>query len=204
VTSLVPTPGGTCGTNGTAQGQSGWGTWSIQTEALVSSSVPIPSNGLIFVEDHAWVRGQIDGARLTIASGRFPDNPATRTSITVNSNVLYTNTNGSDVLGLVAQNNINVGLASADVLRIDGALVAQNGRAGRYYYNSSCGTGYTRSMLTLFGMIASNQRYGFAYTDGTGYQLRNISYDGNLLYGPSPSFPLTGGQYERFMWNEVQ
>jgi len=186
-----------------SQGQSGWGTWTVSTSTLLGN-YPFPANGIIFLEDHVWVRGQINGARLTIASGVFPDNAATRTSITVNSDLLYTNYDGSDVIGLIAQNNINTGLGSADILRIDAALTAQNGRAGRYYYGSNCGSGYRRNTLTLFGMIASYQRYGFAYTDNTGYTTRNITYDGNLLFGPPPSFPLTGDQYIQISWDEVK
>ena len=53
-------------------------------------------------------------------------------------------------------------------------------------------------------MIASSQRYGFAYTDGTGYQTRNLVYDTNLLYGPPPSFPLTTDSYEVLSWKELK
>ena len=52
-------------------------------------------------------------------------------------------------------------------------------------------------------MIATNARYGFAYTDNTGYQTRNINYDGNLLYSPPPGFPLTGDQYVTVLWEEI-
>jgi hypothetical protein len=182
---------------------SDWGLWSIASETLVGTYA-IPSNGLVFVEDNLWVDGQINTARLTIASGVFPDSPSTRTSITVNHNLKYTNYDGSDVLSLIAQNNINVGFASDNDLRIDGALIAQNGRVGRYYYQSQCGTGFIRNSITLYGMIATNVRYGFAYTDGTGYQTRNLNYDANLLYGPPPSFPLTSDQYSILSWKEVQ
>ena len=87
---------------------------------------------------------------------------------------------------------------------MDAALIAQNGRVGRYYYSSHCGTGYTRNSLTLYGMLASNVRYGFSYTDGTGYATRSIIYDGNLLYSPPPSFPLSSDQYSTISWNEVK
>ncbi|MEQ1499917.1 MAG: hypothetical protein ABL917_00915 [Parcubacteria group bacterium] len=191
-----------------SQGQTGWGTWSIRTSGsgnqTLISNYPIPANGLIFVEDNVWVEGQINTARVTIASGRFPDNASTRTNITVNNNLLYTNYNGLDVISLIAQGNINAGLDSIDTLRIDAALVAQNGRVGRYYYSSSCGSSYQRNSITLYGMIASNIRYGFAYTDNTGYDVRNIIYDGSLLYGPPPSFPLTSDQYSVISWSEVQ
>lgn len=179
----------------------GWGTWSINRETFVANYA-FPVNGIIFVEDNVWVSGQINTARLTIASGRFPESTNTNTSITVNNDLKYTNYDGQDVLGLIAQNNFNVGLYSEDDLQIDAALVAKNGRAGRYYYTSGCGNEYKRSKLTLFGMIATKERYGFAYTDNTGYSLRNLTYDGNLLYGPPPSFPLTSDQYQIISWRE--
>lgn len=197
VTALVPR--GSCST----ANQSGWGTWSIQTETLVATGT-FPANGLFFVEDNLWVRGQIQNARLTIASGKFPDNASTRTSITLNTNLLYTYKDGTDSIGLIAQNNINVGLRSDDTFEVDAALVAQNGRVGRYYYASNCAPYSVRSSITSYGMIATNQRYGFAYTDGTGYQIRNLVYDVNLLYGPPPSFPLTTDAYSLISWQEVQ
>lgn len=197
VNSLVSTP------NNCAYSQTDWGTWSIQNQTFLANYT-FPTNGIIFADDHLWVEGQINGARLTIAAGRFPDSPTTRRSITVNSNLLYTNYDGADVIALIAQGNINTGLSSTNTLRIDAALVAQNGRVGRFYYSSNCGTGYTRSTITLYGMIATNLRYGFAYTDGTGYSTRNIIYDSNLLYGPPPSFPLTSSQYSTISWDEVR
>lgn len=188
--------------------QAGWGTWSINQEQFLSNN-PMPVNGIIFIEDNAWVRGQINGNRVTIASAVFPDNPSTRTSITVNSNLLYTNFDGTDVISLIAQNNINIGMLSADTLTVDGALMAQNGRVGRYYYlppgfGNGCSPYYVRTSITAYGMIASNQRYGFAYTDGTGYQTRNLNYDSNLLYSPPPSFPLTTNAYRTQSWDESQ
>lgn len=204
VVNLMTAPNG-CSNS---QNQTGWGTWSIKTtgngnQTLVGN-YPIPSNGLIFVEDNLWVEGQINSARVTVAAGKFPDNPSTRPSITINNDLLYTNYNGTDVISLISQGDINTGLTSDDNLRIDAALVAQNGRAGRYYYGSSCGTSYRRASLTLYGMIGTNGRYGFAYTDNTGYLTRDIIYDANLLYGPPPSFPLTSDQYQTVSWDETK
>ena len=196
VTSLVNPPSG-C-TN--IAGQSGWGTWSIQNQQLIGN-YPFPANGIIFLEDDIFVNGQTNGGRLTIAAAFLPDNPPFRKNIMVNNDLLYTNYDGSDVIGLIAQGNINVGLVSEDDLRIDAALIAQNGRVGRHYYRSPsggsqrCSPNHIRQTITLWGMIATNQRYGFAYTDGTRYPKPNLNYDGNLLYGPPPSFPLTSDQY---------
>lgn len=177
--------------------------WSIKNESSLGN-FPFPTNGLIFLEDNIWINGQINGARLTIIAALLPDNAATRKNITINNDLLYTRYDGSDVLGLIAQNNVNVGLRSEDDLQIDSALIAQKGRVGRFYYGSSCSPYHTRQTLTLNGMIATNLRYGFAYTDGTGYDTRNLNYDGNLLYGPPPSFPLTSDQYITLSWEEVK
>lgn len=182
--------------------QTGWGTWSVNNRHFLGNYA-IPANGLIFVEDNVWVEGAINGARVTVASGRFPDNPSTRPQLTVNNDLTYTNYDGTDVVALISQGNINVGLVSDTNLRIDAALVSQNGRVGRYYYENDCAPYNIRNSLTLYGMIATNIRYGFAYTNGTGYQTRNIIYDANLLYGPPPSFPLTSDQYEILSWEEI-
>lgn len=211
VNSLVSLPSG-C-TN--VQNQTGWGSWSVRTSGsgapTLIGTYAIPANGLIFVEDNVWVEGTIDTARVTIAAGRFPDNPSNRPSITVNRNLRYTNTDGSDVIALVSQGNVNVGMDSDTNLRIDAALVSQNGRVGRFYYEGDCDPYDIRSSITLYGMIASNIRYGFAYTGGSscgsgtssGYCDRNIIYDANLLYGPPPSFPLTSDKYEILSWEEI-
>lgn len=183
-------------------GQSGWGIWSVNNTSNVGTYA-IPANGLVFVEDNLWVEGTINTARVTIANGRFPDNPANRPQLTINNDLTYTNYDGSDVIALISQGNINVGLVSDNDLRIDAALVSQNGRVGRYYYNSNCSPYHLRNSITLYGMIATNNRYGFAYTNGTGYQDRYINYDANLLYGPPPSFPLTSDQYEILSWEEI-
>lgn len=207
ITALAPPPNG-C-TN--VSNQTGWGTWSIQSETLWKTGA-VPANGTFFLEDNVWVRGTVNTARATIAAGVFPDNPSTRKSITVNNDLRYTNYDGQDIIALIAQDNFNVGLISNDVLRIDAALVAENGRAGRFYYqppnnqanNNRCGPTVVRQKITLYGMIGSNLRYGFGYTDITGYIAREIIYDANMLYAPPPNFPLAGNEYTQISWEEVQ
>jgi len=209
VTSLA-SPSSSCNN---ALGQSGWGTWSINNQTLIDN-YDNPSNGLIFLEDHVWVDGQIDSARLTIVAGRFPDTPSERRSITINTDLLYTNYDGSDVIAIIAQDNINIGLVSDDDFRIDAAMIAQNGRVGRYYYRKpfnyywwsypGCSPYHERDTVTLYGMIGTKNRYGFAYTDNTGYETRNLIYDANLLYSPPPNFPLTSDQYETISWEEIE
>lgn len=181
--------------------QTGWGTWSINTKTFLANYA-IPANGLIFVEDNLWVEGTINTARVTIAAAKFPDSVAQRKSITINNNLLYTNKDSTDSIALIAQNNINVGMVSANSFEIDAALVAQNGRIGRFYYENDCFPYDQRSAITLYGMIATNQRYGFAYTDGSGYDTRTIIYDTALLYAPPPNFPLAADNYQIISWEE--
>lgn len=182
---------------------SDWGTWTIKTQTLVGNYT-FPENGLIFVEDDVWVEGTITTARLTIAAARFPDAQGQRRDIIVNADLNYGAEDGSAVLGLIAQNSINVGLSSDTDLDIDAAMVAQHGRIGRHYYGSGCGAGYTRNSIRTYGSIVSNDRYGFAWTDGTGYDDRTLVYDPHLLYNPPPEFPLTTDEYEVISWEEVE
>ena len=139
--------------------QTGWGMWSIQSETQYATGT-IPQNGNMFFEDNLWVRGTVNGVRVTIASGRFPDNASTYSSITVNNSLNYTNFNGSDTIALIAQNNINVGYASDNNLTIDAALIAQNGWIGRYYYSSSCGSSYERNELSTLGIMGTQSPVG--------------------------------------------
>lgn len=205
VTALVAVPSN-C-TN--VYSQSGWGTWSVNTKTLLGNYA-IPANGLIFLEDHVWVEGQINSARVTIGAGTFPASPATYKNIIVNNNLTYTNYDGQDVISLIAQGSFYVGYVSADNLRIDGAIIAQNGAAVRFYYQPAssgktrCNAYASRSSLTTYGMTASNQRAYFAYSDGNGYATQPAYYDANLLYGPPPSFPLVSDQYQTISWQEIR
>lgn len=182
--------------------------WSIGTQALIASNVPFPANGVIFASDNIWVDGQINGARITIVAAVLPD-VGNRKNIIVNDNLLYTFYDGTDVIGLIAQDNFLVGLNSQNNQRVDAAIIAQNGRVSRYDYQG-CGNGL-RSNLTLYGMFASNQRYAYGNVDAycgphsaSGYNTsRTYIYDSNLLYGPPPSFPPTTSQYQIVSWDEI-
>ena len=176
--------------------------------AVSSESDPVvydvPANGVIFVEDDVWVEGVIKDDHITIAAANLiGGDPA---NIYIFHNIKYTYYDGRDILGLVAQNNVTIGLRSDNILEIDGALVAQTGRVGRDYYNqSSSSTYYNRDTITVFGSIVTNRRYGFAWTCGgnhcSGYRNRNIIYDNNLLYYPPVFFP-TADHYSVDLWEE--
>jgi hypothetical protein len=154
----------------------------------------IPDNGVIFVENNVWLEGVVPGKRVTVASANLVANNTY--NIYIQKDITYASYDGSSILGVMSQNDIEITKNSNNILRIDGALLAQNGRVGRDYY------GNTKEAITVYGAIATNQRYGFAYTDGTGYVNRNLYYDNNLLYNPPPYFP-TGTQYLIDRWEEL-
>lgn len=160
----------------------------------------IPNNGVIFVEDNVWVSGTINNKKVTIVAADLLGGPAP--SVYILNDIRYTNNDGRDIIGIIGQNNIEIAWASENDLRIDAALLAQQGRVGREHYVSSGYSPDSKSAITIYGAIATNLRYGFAWTDGTGYTTRNLYYDNNLLYYPPPYFP-TGTQYELDLWEEL-
>ncbi|BCX15157.1 MAG: hypothetical protein KatS3mg097_049 [Candidatus Parcubacteria bacterium] len=179
-------------------------TWSIANRQFLGT-FNYPTNSVIFIEDNLWIRGKIQNKRLVIGSARFPEDPNSMTNIIINDNLLYTYYDNRDVIGLLAQKNIYVGLKSTNTLRIDAALIAKNGRIGRQYYSSSCGSEYLRNKITLFGTLSTRLRYGFTWSDSqgntiSGYNLRDIIYDNNLLYAPPPYFPLSTDFYQILKW----
>jgi len=179
--------------------------YDIKNESLLSSANPIPSNGIIFVEANVWVDGTVNG-RATVASGRFPENPNNYTNITIVNDILYNSDSGSDVLGLIAQKNVQIGYYSEDDLEINAAILAQNGRFHRpYYYYYEITRSYNlRDTITINGSMAMNNRYGLHWCcPDSGYWTRNINYDSSLVYSPPPSFPTTG-EYAFISWEEKE
>ena len=188
---------------------------SIQNEEAIAQNFPIPANGLIFVKNHVWVDGQINGSRVTILAF-FEPFTASIANITINNDLLYTNYDGTDAIGLIAQRDIGPGLYSEGALngsddgelRIDAALIAKNGRIGRNYYPANCNNSYhKRDTITIFGSLATDGRYGFSWACGqseewcSGYDTRNLIYDNNLTFIPPPHFPTTG-EYTFISWKE--
>lgn len=159
----------------------------------------IPNDGIIFVENNIWIEGIIKNRKVTIVAADLSG--GSNKDIFIGNDILYTNNDGSDIIGLVAQKDIEIIRDSENDLRIDGALLAQSGRVGRAIY-SSYWYFDSKHTITINGSIATKLRYGFAYTDGSGYANRNLIFDNNLLYYPPPYFP-TGTEYAIDSWEEL-
>jgi len=177
-----------------------------------SANYGIPNGGVIFVENNIWLEGTINNKKVTIVAANLVGGSRANVYLGAN-NLLYTNTDGKDVIGVIAQQDIEIIRDSQDFLTIDAALLAQSGRVGREHYGVYC-TQYNRrgsclnwvtdhkNTITVNGSIATNLRYGFAYTDNTGYTNRVLNFDNNLLYYPPPYFP-TGTEYSIDLWEEL-
>ena len=176
---------------------------------------PIPEDGVIFVEDNIWLEGTLGtaetGQRLTVVAANLKT--GNQPSVFIGNDINYYNNqhDGNNILGIVAEDNIEIIKDSQNILNIDGALLAQKGRVGREYYTVGCWCGNSscedhKDTITVNGAIASGERYGFSWLDScsrnTGYTNRNIYFDNNLLYYPPPYFP-TGSQYLLDLWEEL-
>lgn len=175
-------------------------TYNIERETNLYLARAIPTNGIIFVKDNVWVDGSVNGTRATILAFQEPLN-GSNTNIIINNSIIYTNYDGTDAIGLIAQKDILIGLDAENQLKIDAGMIAKEGMVGREYYIQDCGGHYQRHQIDIYGSIASNLRYGFSYVDGSGYDIRNISFDNNLKFLPPPHFPAVG-EYVFLSWEE--
>jgi hypothetical protein len=175
--------------------------YSIQTEYTISATpFNVPPNGIIFFKNNVWVEGTVNNARLTILAFTPLFTQPNATDIYLNNNLLTSTS--TDAIGLIAQRNIMVGQDSLNDLVIDAALIAKTGWVRRGHYPTGCNNSNPHS-ITINGAIATAKRYGFAYLDTppTGYQIRNINFNGNFRFSPPPHFPTTG-EYTFISWRE--
>jgi hypothetical protein len=194
----------------------------------VATGIAIPSNGVIFSEDNVWVRtnGNFSG-RVTLAAGRLATTNSANIRIVDDMN--YSTKNGSDAIGLVAENDVSIAPYAAPAsgsftLEIDAAVLAQAGSVS-YPSNYSSGTesctrGWVNSnqKLLFYGSVATRQTWTWSWQRGgscgnavrdpisgsyiSGFLYNTTQYDYNLQYAPPPSYPITGG-YTILSWREV-
>ncbi len=159
----------------------------------------IPSNGAIFVEDHVWVEGVVNG-RVTVGAGRFPVSAATYRDIMIQNNLTYAETGSDDVLGLIAQRDIIVPHDVPTDMTIHAAALSQFGSTYRPFY-----TAHTRTNLVFFGSQISFNGGGWKYGNPvvSGFTNTNHLHDENLRYYPPPGFPV-GTTYDLISWEELQ
>jgi Tfp pilus assembly protein PilX len=197
VTSLNSDPSGS-DVNGVTQNKSV--DYNVSSGRTFLYNKSIPSNGIIYVEDNTWVEGTVKG-RVIVAAASLPYNANTAPNIMVQNSVVYAAKDGTNSLGLIAQQNFLIGYLAPNNLEIDGAIIAQNGSAEHYDWS-----GDTKNLITIYGATASNGTWTWTWVDGnnnciSGYCSTSTTYDSNLLYSPPPSFPLSSAGYQQISWS---
>jgi len=168
----------------------------------------IPDNGVIYVENNAWVRGILGNSsnhkKVTIIAAS-PGKNIIVGHAGANSNILYSSRDGEDVLGLLAQNNIEIAKDSPSTFSIDGALMSRNGRVGRDFY-LDLASFFNSSTINFYGSIVSYNKPTIEQvvfgSFSSGYKNVNFNFDNNLIYYPPPFFP-TGVGYSLDNWEEL-
>lgn len=196
------------------------------TLQALGSGIAVPSNGVIFAEDNVWIRtNSTFQGRVTIGAGRLAT--TTNANAVIADDLLYSTKNGSDVIGIVAEDSVVIAPYAIPQsgnfnFEIDAGIIAQTGSVwypSRYRTSSTkCTRGWVgaNQKLSFYGSIATRQSWtwtwllggacGDAVNNGGNYisgVLNNTTqYDYNLLYAPPPSFPITTG-YNILSWREV-
>ena len=104
-----------------------------------------------------------------------------------------------------------IGLEVPDDMELNGIFVAQTGRYGRNYYNTSMPNAWEqyimRNSLTVNGTIVSSERAGINWVDGSGTLVSGFtsdvsSYDTSQVFNPPPYTPITSDVYSFFNWRQ--
>ena len=170
-----------------------------------SQTYNIPANGAVYVDDHVWVDGVVDG-RVTVGARRAGASPTNYRNVYISGDLMYEEQASDDVLGLIAQGDIIVPKNVPDDMQIHAAALSQTGQIYRPYYRTTYSDSLRNSLL-FFGSQISFAGGGWKWVSyGTvvsGFVNTNHTYDGNLMLLPPPGFPV-GDTYELLSWEEIE
>lgn len=142
---------------------------------------PVPANGAVYAGQSVVVSGTVKG-RVTVASNG---------DVVIGGDIAY-NQPGTDVLGLIAKQEMIVARWVPTNLTWTAATIAQTGRWRSYVTDGSHGT------MTFTGSTATNLG-GYMNM----FTVRNYLYDTNLLYLQPPYFPVLEEAYSVLFFREV-
>lgn len=177
--------------------QNSWFCVDIRTQAS-GTTYAMPASGIVFVDDTTWVDGIVTG-NVTVGVG-------SEKSAIINSDITYLdgeNEACSYKFGLIAEEDVIIPHDSSEVLTINGAFLAVNGSANRYYYS-----GDHKDSLDVFGSVVSNGTVTWSWVSSggavvSGYEDVEYTYDTCLLNNPPIGFP-SGTTFEFVSWEEIR
>ncbi len=163
---------------------------------VTKTNYNIINDGVIFIEDNAWVDGSINNKRVTIAAANISGgSPADIYIGTESTNLRVASFDCNNMIGLVAQQDVRVLGSCNDDYIVDAALLSQTGTVG---INDNGFSG--KNTLTFNGAIASYLQPYFQHGN-SGFAVRFYNFNNDLLYCPPPYFP-TGTEYFIDLWEE--
>lgn len=188
------------------------------TRTSVATNIPIPSEGVIFVEDNLWIRSNTQfRGRVTIVASRQAD--SNTANIIAADDIEYSTKNGQDVLGLIAEGSFLIApyappkpdaATSNFPFKLHAAIISGGDVRFPSSYMTRNVTEWTTSTrrMEYFGSIGMTNESGvwtWSTSSGSstvaGFQYNTTSYDYNLLYAPPPHFPITD-TYNILNWRE--
>jgi Tfp pilus assembly protein PilX len=201
---------------------------SALTLSTIANNIAIPADGVIFAEDNVWVRTNptLEG-KVTIGAGRLASSSQSA-NIVVADDLIYGQKDGSDALGLVAEQDILIApyappSTGSFTFEVDAAMIAQAGSVqypSTYRSVSTCTRGWTNAnqVFSFYGSVATRQSWTWTWFRGSscgdaaldsasgnyisGILNNTTQYDYNMLYTPPPSWPVTSS-YNVLSWREV-
>jgi hypothetical protein len=173
------------------------------TNETVLGTYNVSDEPLVFTEDNLWIEGTVRG-RITVVAASFPIG-SSNVETWIRNNITYTAYDGTDVLGLISQNDIYFVRDLPNNFRVDSVLMSQNGAIIRHGYFNNCGgpTNAIRNSLTLNGAVINYDKSYWNWNSPleSGFTTRTVTYDTNVLYSPPPYFP-NSGEYQFISWRE--
>lgn len=181
---------------------------SIKNQTLIDN-YDYPEGGIMYFEDNIWVNGKINNQKITIvAADPETSNENKIKSIVIPDNLLFTNYDGTDKIGLLAQNYIYVPRKAPTNLEIDAAMIAYKNTIQIKGYCSKTGCPFPtdrKTKIKVFGSMSHNGGLWWTWDYGSGqwsgYQATETVIDESNVLQPPPHFPLTGS-YTILSWHE--
>jgi Tfp pilus assembly protein PilX len=147
------------------------------TRVLVQAGVVIPSSGVIFAEDNVWVRtSPTYHGRVTVAAGRLAS-ASEAANVVVADNIVYSTKNGSDAIGLIAEDSVIIAPYAPPAtgpfnFEVNAAMIAQSGSVlypGTYRTNDNkCTRGWIapNQTFSFYGSVATRQGWTWTWLQG--------------------------------------